>query len=166
MSKEDESAEAFRHSASVGMPAPIGFDQSNPHSVKQTYASQSLNVNPNITIEQLVDPEFDGWLKILTKGAFQTSSWKNRWCVLKDFCLYYFPDDHLDSKALGMILLPTYRIFSAKEGGKKHIFKLEHPNSLTKPLVCCADTAEYFEVWVQALTHATMARVARRNFWL
>jgi len=82
-----------------------------------------------------VEPEFDGWLKILTKGAFQTSSWKTRWCILKDFCLYYFADDQLDSKALGMILLPTYRIVPARESTKKHIFKLEHPNSLTKPCV-------------------------------
>jgi len=47
---------------------------------------------------KLLNPEFDGWLKMLVRGAFQTTSWKVRWCVIKDFCLYYFNDDHLDSK--------------------------------------------------------------------
>jgi len=32
--------------------------------------------------------------------------------------------------------------------------------------VFSADTREYMDVWIEALTHATMARVARRNFWL
>jgi len=138
--------------------------------LRKSFSTNQLKENSNVTIEELTEPEFDGWLKILTRGAFQTTSWKLRWCVLKDFIFYYFPDDHVESKALGTLVLPSHRVVAGKtvkkESSKKNIFKIEHPSGLTKPLVCCADTVEYFDVWVQALTHATMSRIAKRNFWL
>lgn len=52
----------------------------------------------NISVEQLSQPEFDGWLKVLSKGAFQRPVWKWRYCVLKDFVLYFFLGEEPDAK--------------------------------------------------------------------
>ena len=52
----------------------------------------------DITVEQLSQPEFDGWLKVLSKGAFQRPVWKWRYCVLKDFVLYFFLNEERPAK--------------------------------------------------------------------
>jgi len=94
------------------------------------------------------------------------SNWKLRWFVLKDLCLYYFSSDKPDAKAIGMIMMPSYHVSVVKNNKKKYIFQVAHPSTIAKPYLFQADTHEYMDVWVEALTHAAMAQKGTRNFWL
>lgn len=120
----------------------------------------------DIRNEQLSQPEFDGWLKVLTKGAFQRGIWKWRYCILKDFSLYFFHTEDHDARATSLLLLPGYSIVAQKGPNKKNIFEVQHPNIPSNTVLLSADTPEYMNIWIEALTHATLSRIAPRNFWL
>jgi len=76
--QEEENKEEAKHSWFMGQKKPEGF--------------------LGIAVEQLSQPEFDGWLKVLSKGAFQRPVWKWRYCVLKDFVLYFFLGEEPNAK--------------------------------------------------------------------
>ena len=120
----------------------------------------------NISVDQLSQPEFDGWLKVLSKGAFQRPVWKWRYCVLKDFVLYFFLGEEPDAKATSMLVLPQYSIIAQKGVNKKNVFEVRHPTNVENVVLLSADSPEYMNIWVEALTHATLSRIAPRNFWL
>jgi len=120
----------------------------------------------DVTVDQLSQPEFDGWLKVLTKGAFQRHVWKWRYCVLKDFVLYFFLNDDLDSRATSMVVLPNFTISPQKGQNKKFIFEAKHPLNPNNQIIFSAESLEYMSVWVEALNHATHSRIAQRTFWL
>jgi len=120
----------------------------------------------DISVQQLAEPEFDGWLKVVAKGVLQRTVWKWRYCVLKDFVLYFFLSDQPESKATSLLVLPDYSIVAQKGTNKKNVFEIQPPGKKTASTVLAADTAEYMTIWIEALTHATLSRVAPRTFWL
>ena len=74
---------------------------------------------PDIQAQEISRPDYQGWL---TKQGGSVKTWKRRWFVLKDYCLYYFKDP-VDGNALGCITLPSYSITPTKEVNKKFAFK-------------------------------------------
>lgn len=74
---------------------------------------------PPVYGRDIVNPDIKGWL---TKQGGSVKSWKRRWFILKNPCLYYFKDP-MDSLALGVILLPSYTIAVAPEVKQPFGFK-------------------------------------------
>lgn len=65
-----------------------------------------------------------------------------------------------------MLVLPRYSIIAQKGANKKNVFEVRHPTSIENVVLFSADTPEYMNIWVEAMTHATLSRIAPRNFWL
>lgn len=106
---------------------------------------------PEITADQLTDPEYAGWL---TKQGGGRKNWKKRWFVLKDCVLYYFPSPK-GSKAKGLITLPSYKIWVASEIKKKYAFKALHESARTYYFL--ANNFEEMKIWMKVLHEATVA---------
>jgi len=102
---------------------------------------------PNISVKDLKNAELQGWL---FKQGFNNKNWKKRWCVLEGFCLYYFESNKNDSKALGMVLLPSYTISEIfSKDSKNHCFEAYHPSARCYSF--SAESEESAKDWVEKL---------------
>ena len=72
------------------------------------------------------DPDREGWL---WKQGGRYKSWKRRWFLLNDKCLYYFECD-TDKEPRGIIPLENVDIREIGDrGGRQHCFELYSPIS-------------------------------------
>lgn len=96
---------------------------------------------------------FSGWL--YKQGSEGLRSWRKRWFVLTDYCLFYYKGPEED-KLLGSILLPSYILSecSTSESNRKFTFKLEHKNMRTYYLA--AENADYMRKWMRVVQAATL----------
>lgn len=96
---------------------------------------------------------FSGWL--YKQGSEGLRSWRKRWFVLTDYCLFYYKGPEED-KLLGSITLPSYLLSecSPTEVNRKYTFKLEHKNMRTYYLA--AENSDYMRRWVQVIRAATL----------
>lgn len=104
-------------------------DDADPFSDKPSAAKKAAGTKtsliaspaPAVSVASLQPCRLQGFL---TKQGGAFKSWKKRWFVLTDNCLYYF-SSQTSAKCLGMITLPSYRPMAAEqEMGKKHGFKV------------------------------------------
>ena len=72
----------------------------------------------NVAVEELTRPSYSGYL---LKQGNRVQSWKKRWCVLQDFCLYYFKTPKVN---LFVFSLPNFLCPNAQTKGEKKIFFL------------------------------------------
>ncbi|XP_076351170.1 uncharacterized protein LOC143247285 [Tachypleus tridentatus] len=118
---------------------------------------------PNIRRDSQAQATLKGWLFRLEGGALR--QWKRRWCVLTDYCLFYYKDFEED-KLLGSIILPSYRISPCCANDKitrRFAFKAEHQNM--KTYFFAAESRELMIQWMNALCLATiMQTFTRRQF--
>jgi len=77
---------------------------------------------PKVNLGDLSDPDFDGWL--WKEG--NRKNWKRQWFVLKDFCLYFFENNKYDAPALGLVLIPGYKIVTFQDPKREHTFVVGH----------------------------------------
>lgn len=95
-----------------------------------------------------------GWL--YKQGTEGLKVWRKRWFVLSEYCLFYYkgPDE---SKLLGSILLPSYKISVCTPEDKvyrKYVFKCEHTNMRTYWLG--AESRESMLQWMKVLISASL----------
>jgi len=64
------------------------------------------------------------------------------------------------------LVLPGFSIIAQKGPNKKNVFEVRHPTNVENVVHLSADTPEFMSIWVEAMTHATLSRIAPRNFWL
>ncbi|XP_041367889.1 uncharacterized protein LOC121382369 [Gigantopelta aegis] len=97
------------------------------------------------------------WLYRWETGGL-TKSWKKRWCVLVDFALFIYKDEH-EENAVTSVLLPSYRInmvLPTDPVFRQYAFKLEHEN--TKTLYFATDSTSDLENWVSLLRQEAMMK--------
>ncbi|XP_073994467.1 uncharacterized protein isoform X3 [Rhodnius prolixus] len=102
-----------------------------------------------------------GWLS--KRGSEGLMLWKKRWCVLSDYCLFYYKD-YEEEKLLGSILVPSYKISVCGPEDRvhrKHSFKAEHINMRT--YFFAADSTSVMAEWIKALTLASLLQEMPRN---
>ncbi|UXI17241.1 alpha-tubulin N-acetyltransferase 1 [Sarcoptes scabiei] len=98
-----------------------------------------------------------GWLYRLEGAALK--QWKRRWCVLADYCLFYYKDMG-EEKMLGSLLLPSYKISPCfiRDGiSRKFAFKAEHNNM--KTYYFSADSKEIQQQWMNAMSMASIMQL-------
>jgi len=83
--------------------------------------------------------------------------------VLKDFSLYIFPSENPKAKVVEIIEMPGYRVITAPPPNDAFNFKLVHPSN--KEYHSAAKDQEYFEVWIEALTHAAISQFSKKINW-
>ena len=71
------------------------------------------------------NPDREGWL---WKQGGRYKSWKRRWFILNDNCLYYF-EFTTDKEPRGIIPLENIRVREVTERSKQHCFELFSANN-------------------------------------
>lgn len=74
----------------------------------------------NDLMHTFFNPDREGWL---WKQGGRYKSWKRRWFILNDNCLYYF-EFTTDREPRGIIPLENIRVREASDRGKQHCFEL------------------------------------------
>ena len=71
------------------------------------------------------NPDREGWL---WKQGGRYKSWKRRWFILNDNCLYYF-EFTTDKEPRGIIPLENIRVREVTDRSKQHCFELFSANN-------------------------------------
>lgn len=67
-------------------------------------------------------------------------------------------------KQTRIVILPSYTIVDASTA-KDAIIHVVHPSSISRTYQLKCVSREQLDVWIEALTHATLAISARRRYW-
>ncbi|XP_035261595.1 cytohesin-1-like isoform X2 [Anguilla anguilla] len=116
------------------------------------------------------NPDREGWL--LKLGGGRVKTWKRRWFILTDNCLYYF-EYTTDKEPRGIIPLENLSIRQVEDSKKPHCFELFIPDSKDRVIKACkteadgrmvqgnhtfyrisAPTAEEMEEWINSIRAA------------
>uniref|UniRef100_A0A3B3BNJ9 Cytohesin 1b n=1 Tax=Oryzias melastigma TaxID=30732 RepID=A0A3B3BNJ9_ORYME len=116
------------------------------------------------------NPDREGWLLKLAGGRMKT--WKRRWFILTDNCLYYF-EYTTDKEPRGIIPLENLSIREVEDSKKPNCFELFIPNHKDQVIKACkteadgrvvegnhtfyrisAPTAEEKEEWIKSIKAA------------
>ena len=92
--------------------------------------------NVAIPALSIKNPDCHGYLT--KQGAKSTRSWKRRYCVLKNGCLYYYRE-MADTTALGVAKLHDYTVDEGSETGRRNGFRCVPPRSSMRTFTFIAD---------------------------
>eukprot|EP00057_Strongylocentrotus_purpuratus_P019693 XP_011674167.1 PREDICTED: uncharacterized protein LOC593558 [Strongylocentrotus purpuratus] len=101
----------------------------------------------------------DGWLQ--KKDSTGLGVWRKRWCVISDFCLFYYKGADEVNQA-GTVMLPSYIIKPVEPRdkiNKKFAFKCEHSNMRT--YYFAAESDDLMHQWIDALNDASQVNLDR-----
>lgn len=126
-----------------------------PSSSSATSTPTKLLKSPKTKRQPTSLVTFSGWLYKLSSEGLRT--WRRRWFVLSDYCLFYYKGPEED-KLLGSILLPSYILSdcmpSEIKAYRKYSFKLEHKNMRTYYLA--SENGDYMRKWMRVIRAATL----------
>lgn len=126
-----------------------------PSSSSATSTPTKLLKSPKTKRQPTSLVTFSGWL--YKQGSEGLRSWRRRWFVLSDYCLFYYKGPEED-KLLGSILLPSYVLSecmpSDSKTYRKFSFKLEHKNMRTYYLA--SENGDYMRKWMRVIRAATL----------
>lgn len=126
-----------------------------PSSSSATSTPTKLLKSPKTKRQPTSLVTFSGWLYKLSSEGLRT--WRRRWFVLSDYCLFYYKGPEED-KLLGSILLPSYLLSecmpSELKAYRKYSFKLEHKNMRTYYLA--SENGDYMRKWMRVIRAATL----------
>nr|KAF6415453.1 cytohesin 1 [Molossus molossus] len=92
------------------------------------------------------NPDREGWLLKLGDVSFRSvggrvKTWKRRWFILTDNCLYYF-EYTTDKEPRGIIPLENLSIREVEDSKKPHCFELYIPDSKDQVIKACKTEAD------------------------
>ncbi|XP_039294153.1 uncharacterized protein LOC111051707 isoform X2 [Nilaparvata lugens] len=100
---------------------------------------------------KIPQPDCVGTLCTLTHHHGKT--WKRRFCVLKDACLYFYSDINADAP-LGMTCIHGYKVQSSASGAKRFAFELNPPEPFLRHFYFYAETEMDKKRWLAALEYS------------
>ncbi|KAK3096777.1 hypothetical protein FSP39_003211 [Pinctada imbricata] len=101
-------------------------DMSSPVTLRKKKVNK--RVDRRVSCKDLGEGDCEGYLykRKQKQGILSGSSWLKRWCVLKQYNLFYFKDKE-DLKAEGVLHLPAFQVSPANDITKrKHAFKVHN----------------------------------------
>lgn len=140
--------------------------QSPVHQVLE-YKESSISSSSSSPTKLLKSPQtkrqpnalvtFSGWL--YKQGSDGLRTWRRRWFVLSDYCLFYYKGPQ-EERVLGSILLPSYTLSECLPHETKPYrnfsFKLAHRNMRTYYLA--SENGDYLRKWMRVIRAATHAQ--------
>ncbi|XP_008946766.1 PREDICTED: cytohesin-3, partial [Merops nubicus] len=85
------------------------------------------------------NPDREGWL--LKLGGGRVKTWKRRWFILTDNCLYYF-EYTTDKEPRGIIPLENLSIREVEDPRKPNCFELYNPSHKGQVIKACKTEAD------------------------
>ncbi|GFO26310.1 pleckstrin-like protein domain-containing family a member 6 [Plakobranchus ocellatus] len=116
---------------------------------KESFLSVSSH-NVGLPALDIRRPECSGNLGKLSPSH---RSWRRRYCVLKDACVYYYKDVN-SLRALGVAHLHGYKVDAENHPRRKHSFSLQPPESKMRNFHFAADNETDKKRWVESLIHS------------
>lgn len=133
----------------------LNYKSDIPSSSSATSTPTKLLKSPKTKRQPTSLVTFSGWLYKLSSEGLRT--WRRRWFVLSDYCLFYYKGPEED-KLLGSILLPSYILSECLpteiKAYRKYSFKLEHKNMRTYYLA--SENGDYMRKWMRVIRAATL----------
>ncbi|XP_063244260.1 uncharacterized protein LOC134543280 [Bacillus rossius redtenbacheri] len=109
-------------------------------------SKRNLKLSPSC-IQQ---PDCFGYLMRL---GVKWKTWRRRYCILKDACLYIYQDSAAES-AQGMVCLHGYRVQNSNTGGKRFAFEIVSSDNHQRHFYFHTDTEMDRKRWVAALEYS------------
>ncbi|PVD32691.1 hypothetical protein C0Q70_08136 [Pomacea canaliculata] len=113
---------------------------------KESFLSVSSH-NVGLPALEVRRPECSGYLQ---KVGNRHKTWRRRYCILKDACLYYYKSMNSLS-ALGVAHLHGYKVDGQVSVGKKHAFALIPPETNLRIFHFSAENDTDRQRWVEAM---------------
>ncbi|CAB3987283.1 Hypothetical predicted protein [Paramuricea clavata] len=105
-------------------------------------------------------PDCHGYLT--KQGARSTRSWKRRYCVLKNGCLYYYRE-MADTTALGVAKLHGYTVDEVSVTGRRNGFRCVPPHSGMRMFTFIADNEYDKKRWIPCFRESIRANTSDDN---
>ncbi|XP_048576347.1 formin-like protein 5 isoform X1 [Nematostella vectensis] len=136
---------------------PIKIEATNHHAKAFTHDLENL-AKP-LKVSDVPNVFLQGYLcKHRKKGIYIGSKWQKRYCVLRDYAMYYFKDNHAE-KQKGTIILPGYTPVPANRSKKE--FSLVRENDRIYTFL--AESQEDAEMWMQGIKKCAGAMLSKRQ---
>jgi len=155
-SKSRGGTENKRSSRSKDRSEKVSYSRSSSISRRSSLTSLTGSKGMKI-IAKRKDGEIikQGWLykqssSSVVGGGLKT--WRKRWFLLSDLCLFYYKDAD-DKQILGSIILPSYTVETVTSEDKisrKYSFKIHHPGMRT--FYISAESYNEMAEWIQLLS--------------
>ncbi|XP_052088108.1 CNK3/IPCEF1 fusion protein-like isoform X1 [Mytilus californianus] len=114
------------------------------------------DLNRRVSCKDLGQGDCEGWLykKRSDRGGAFSSKWVKRWCVMKNYNLFYYKNK-VDQKAEGVIHLPAFQVSPAPEvKTSKYAFKI---HNLGTSFLFSSDRQEDMKKWMNKMGLAAIA---------
>ncbi|XP_052121926.1 uncharacterized protein LOC127749125 [Frankliniella occidentalis] len=122
---------------------------------RNNHAEQWLEAsryNLRLAPSAVLHPDCIGYLEWLDR---RWRSWRRRYCVLKDACIFYYRSGGADS-ALGMACLHGYRLLSTTIAGRRHVFEMIPPLVHQRHFFFSTETEMDKKRWMSAMEYSIL----------
>nr|XP_035966111.1 uncharacterized protein LOC118547055 [Halichoerus grypus] len=118
------------------------------HPVRQTHVWEDVTLhNSSLPPLAIKNPECLGLLHQLDRS---TDVWVQRYCILKDGCLYFYAGIR-STQASGGLYLQGYRVNEQTLSFKQSVIELKPPSEEFKTFYFCAESKTENQRWITAL---------------
>ncbi|XP_034870897.1 src kinase-associated phosphoprotein 2-B-like [Mirounga leonina] len=118
------------------------------HPVRQTHVWEDVTLhNRSLPPLAIKNPECLGLLHQLDRS---TDVWVQRYCILKDGCLYFYAGIR-STQASGGLYLQGYRVNEQTLSFKQSVIELKPPSEEFKTFYFCAESKTENQRWITAL---------------
>nr|XP_034333757.1 connector enhancer of kinase suppressor of ras 2 isoform X6 [Crassostrea gigas] len=116
---------------------------------------KAKRVDRRVSCKDLGTGDCQGWLyKKRDKGGFMASHWAKRWCVIKQYNMYFYRDQE-DLKAEGVLHLPAFQVSPAPEvKTKKFAFKV---HNLGTSFIFASERQDDMKKWMNKMGLAAIS---------
>ncbi|XP_022289040.1 connector enhancer of kinase suppressor of ras 2-like isoform X2 [Crassostrea virginica] len=116
---------------------------------------KSKPVDRRVSCKDLGTGDCEGWLyKKREKHGFMASHWVKRWCVIKQYNMYFYRDPE-DLKAEGVLHLPAFKVSPAPEvRTRKYAFKVHNAGT---SFVFASERQEDMKKWMNKMGLAAIS---------
>ncbi|XP_061167502.1 CNK3/IPCEF1 fusion protein-like isoform X2 [Saccostrea echinata] len=127
----------------------------NEPAVVMRHKKKAKRVDRRVSCKDLGTGDCEGWLyKKRDKGGFMSGHWVKRWCVIKQYNMYFYRDVE-DLKAEGVLHLPAFQVSPAPEvKTKKFAFKIHNAGT---SFVFASERQEDMKKWMNKMGLAAIS---------
>eukprot|EP00105_Crassostrea_gigas_P036583 XP_019920731.1 PREDICTED: connector enhancer of kinase suppressor of ras 2-like isoform X3 [Crassostrea gigas] len=118
---------------------------------------KAKRVDRRVSCKDLGTGDCQGWLyKKRDKGGFMASHWAKRWCVIKQYNMYFYRDQE-DLKAEGVLHLPAFQVSPAPEVKTKKFPYAFKVHNLGTSFIFASERQDDMKKWMNKMGLAAIS---------